>query len=96
MRTIMGAIAEYDKQMIVLKLRAARQRKKAREGCCEGCKPFGQTDEEQTTIARMKVLRAEGLPLASIAARHNKERLRPQVAKRWYASSVLAILKRTN
>src|SRR6267378_2666397 len=44
MRTIMGAIAEYDKQMIVLKLRAARSRTKAKEGRCEGRKPFGHYD----------------------------------------------------
>ena len=36
MRTIMGAIAEYDKTMIVLKLRAARNRRTAQDGRCEG------------------------------------------------------------
>jgi DNA invertase Pin-like site-specific DNA recombinase len=35
MRQIFGAIAEYDKAMIVLKLRGARQRMKARTGHCE-------------------------------------------------------------
>src|SRR6267154_5125312 len=41
MRQIMGAIAEYDKSMIVLKLRGARQRMRARGGRCEGAKPYG-------------------------------------------------------
>src|SRR5579862_2304378 len=41
MRQIFGAIAEYEKTMIVLKLRGARVRTKAKEGRCEGAKPFG-------------------------------------------------------
>ena len=41
MRQIFGAIAEYEKTMIVIKLRGARQRKKARTGRCEGRKPYG-------------------------------------------------------
>ncbi len=36
MRQIFGAISEYEKSMIVIKLRGARQRKKARTGRCEG------------------------------------------------------------
>ena len=47
MRTIMGAIAEYDKSMIVLKLRAARQRAKTTTGRCEGQKPYGELPDEQ-------------------------------------------------
>jgi len=41
MRQIFGAIAEYEKTMIVIKLSGARQRKKARTGRCEGRKPYG-------------------------------------------------------
>src|ERR1043166_1687677 len=41
MRQIMGAVSEYEKTMIVLKLRGARQRMKAKTGHCEGAKPFG-------------------------------------------------------
>ncbi len=41
MRQIFGAIAEYEKSMIVIKLRGARQRKKALTGRCEGRKPYG-------------------------------------------------------
>src|ERR1700688_4284430 len=64
MRTIMGAIAEYDKQMIVLKLRAARQRKRARLGRCEARKPYGQDKAagaaEQAIVARIVALRGAG------------------------------------
>lgn len=41
-RQVFGAIAEYDKAMTVAKLRAARERKKAATGRCEGRKAFTQ------------------------------------------------------
>src|SRR5579862_9270590 len=52
-RQIFGAIAEYEKAMIVLKLRGARQRIKARKGRCEGSKPFGYAQGHRATIERM-------------------------------------------
>lgn len=47
-RQVFGAIAEYGRAMIVLKLHAARQRKRQREGRSEGRKPFGHRAGEQT------------------------------------------------
>src|SRR5689334_19469577 len=40
-RHVFGAIAEYERSMIVSKLRAARHRTRQRYGRCEGRKPFG-------------------------------------------------------
>ena len=67
MRQLLGAVAQYDKSQIVLKLRGARMRKRARDGRCEGRKPFGYYDGEDAVLARLKALRAEGLgfPTAS-------------------------------
>jgi DNA invertase Pin-like site-specific DNA recombinase len=45
-RQIFGALAQYDRAMIVLKLRGARQRKKAKQGKCEGAKEFGYYTKE--------------------------------------------------
>ena len=42
MRQLMGAVVQYDKSQIVLKLRGARMRKRAAEGRCEGRMPFGR------------------------------------------------------
>ena len=76
MRTIMGAIAEYDKQMLVLKLRAAKQRKKANPGWSEGRKPFGFREGEPEIVARMMSLRAEGHNWEDISNRLNVEGLK--------------------
>jgi DNA invertase Pin-like site-specific DNA recombinase len=94
MRQIMGAIAEYDRCMIVLKLRAARQRKKARTGRCEGAKPYGSLPGEPDVLARMKKMRAAGAPLAHIAATLNAEGVGPRRGERWHALTVSRIVGR--
>ena len=43
-RQVLGAIAEYDKVMTVQKLRAARNRKKALTGKCEGRKSYHESN----------------------------------------------------
>lgn len=40
-RQVLGAIAEYDKKMLVERLAAARRRKREREGRCGGVLPYG-------------------------------------------------------
>lgn len=45
-RQVLGALAEWEKSSLVLKLRAARQRKKAQTGRCEGGLPYGTTATE--------------------------------------------------
>lgn len=54
-RQVLAAIAEYDKTMLVLKLKAARDRKKATAGKCEGRKSYHETKPE--LIAEIKRLR---------------------------------------
>jgi hypothetical protein len=54
-RQLLGCVAEFDKHVTVLKLRAARQRIRQREGRqVEGTKPFGHYPNETTIIERMK------------------------------------------
>jgi len=54
-RQVLGAIAEYDKEMTVQKLRGARNRKKALTGKCEGRKSYHESNPE--LIAEIKRLR---------------------------------------
>ena len=67
MRQMLGAIAEYEKTMLVTKLRGARLRKKARTGRCEGRKPYGYYSGEKRILDRMEALRAQGLGFDQIA-----------------------------
>jgi DNA invertase Pin-like site-specific DNA recombinase len=93
-RQVMGALAEYDKGMLVLKLRGARQRIKARTGRCEGSKPFGASDGHRTTIDRILSLRTSGMAVDTIAETLNAEGIGSKRGGRWYGSSVRNVLLR--
>ena len=94
MRQIMGAIAEYEKTMIVLKLRGARNRAKAKHGRCEGAKPYGTLPGEKEVLERMKALRQSGLAYERIAAQLNVEGRKPRRGSKWHSFSVSRILGR--
>ena len=51
-------------------------RKRAKEGRCEGRKPYGFYEGESEVIERMKALRTEGLGFDRIAARMNEQGIR--------------------
>lgn len=54
-RQILGAISEYEKSMLVQKLRVARQRRKAKTGKCEGRKSYREAAPETVTyITRLR------------------------------------------
>jgi DNA invertase Pin-like site-specific DNA recombinase len=94
MRQIFGAIAQYEKAMIVAKLRGARERMKAKEGRCEGRKPYGTFEGEAEIIEHMKALRSSGLSYAAIAQKLNDEAVKPRTGDRWYDKTVNRILNR--
>jgi DNA invertase Pin-like site-specific DNA recombinase len=94
MRQIFGAIAEYDKAMIVAKLRGARQRVKSRTGRCEGAKPFGEGQGHRSTIERILSLRSGGMAVDTIATTINAEGLLSKTGGKWYGSSVRNVILR--
>jgi DNA invertase Pin-like site-specific DNA recombinase len=95
MRQIFGAIAEYEKAMIVAKLRGARQRTKAREGRCEGRKPYGFYEGEGAILERMRAMRAAGATFTAIAEALNAEAVTPRAAgTKWHPGYVHRLLAR--
>jgi DNA invertase Pin-like site-specific DNA recombinase len=63
-RQILGAVAQFDKAMVVAKLRGARERKKAATGKCEGQKSWTEMDPKMAKIARE--LRTRGWSLNAV------------------------------
>lgn len=53
----MGAVAEYDKQMLVAKLTAARERKRILTGKCEGRKGYYESEKGRAIVRRIHSLR---------------------------------------
>ncbi len=92
MRQIFGAIADYEKTMIVIKLRGAGQRTKARTGRCEGRKPYGHYPGEKSVVERMRALRKEGLGFDRLAVRLNAEGYRTRKGTAWLGFGVNRIL----
>ncbi len=93
-RQIMGAIAQYDKTMIVMKLRAARQRKKDAGGRCEGRIPYGGKPGEAETRSRIQSLRKGGATLQSICDLLNREGVRTRFGGLWLPATVNRIARR--
>lgn len=95
MRQMMGAFAEYEKNMLVLKLRGARQRRSKKLGrTVEGRKPFGSFPGESATIARMKALKAGGKNLEMTARILENEGFKPRSGAVWHAAVIGRILRR--
>jgi DNA invertase Pin-like site-specific DNA recombinase len=94
MRQMLGVFAQLDRANIVTKLRAARQRVKARTGCCEGRKPFGYRDGEQDTLKRIITMHTDGNNFEQIAKVLNSDGIAPRSGKLWYPATVRGILLR--
>ena len=98
-RQVLGAVAEWEKSVLVQKLRASRVRARKANGRCEGRKPYGVTDEERAVIAKMLEWRP-CLSIANIADRLNAEGFKPRKASRagkeakWHPTMVQRILAR--
>jgi DNA invertase Pin-like site-specific DNA recombinase len=92
-RQIMGAIAQYDKTMIVMKLRGARQRMKAKMGRCEGAKPYGSLPGEDAVLGEMRRMAADGHSMAAIARELNSRGVMPRRGKAWHPYAVSRILE---
>ena len=95
MRQMMSAFAQYEKSMIVSKLRSSRQRMKAKLGKCEGQKAYGHTPEESAIIDRMRVLRGQGMLYTQIAAALTSEGILARSGRPWHGSSIAKIMART-
>jgi DNA invertase Pin-like site-specific DNA recombinase len=94
MRQIMGAIAEYDRCMIVLKLRGARQRTKAKDGRCEGRKPYGFYPGELAVLTFMRERAEAGETPTQIARALNEKCWKPRGSGEWHPYAVSRILRR--
>ena len=98
-RQVLGAVAEFDKSVTVLKLRAARERKRAKGERCEGRKPFGWHENEKPVLARIKQLRrkprgGDKLSYSAVAKQLNKEGCITRSGKQWTHTSVRQISER--
>jgi DNA invertase Pin-like site-specific DNA recombinase len=93
-RQIMGAVSEWEKSVIVKKLRAARDRKRARGERCEGQRPYGDLPGEDHICDQMRVWRVDGESYGSIAIKANSIGWRTRHGKPWTKHSVYQVIER--
>ena len=97
MRQIMGSIAEYDRTMLTLRMRAGIERVRRMKGKCGGTHVFGEhpeRPEEQNTLGIMRKLQRVGRSYHQIADHLNRSEIAPRRGSQWHASVVRQILIR--
>jgi DNA invertase Pin-like site-specific DNA recombinase len=103
-RQVLGAVNEYERAMITLRLRAGRRRKADSGGYAYGAPPYGyrthagqliEDAQEQATLQRMRELRNGGASYRQIADTLQNERHRPKRGSVWYPMSIRQALTRT-
>jgi len=98
-RQVLGAVAQFEKAVIVSKLKAARVRQKKLTGRCEGRKPYGTRPGEADVVALIHKLRrkprgGERLSFAAIAERLNAEGQPTRTGRPWAPEVVRRIAAR--
>ena len=97
-RQVLGAIAEYDKSMVVMKLRAARERKRAKNGKCEGRKSYGEAMPEVVKEIRRLRRARKGMPrrtFEAVAKELNENGFKTMTGRPFTKQVVQNILQRT-
>lgn len=102
-RHILGAVSEYERAMISMRLRSGRARKAANGGYATGAPPLGlravggalvEDPDEGRVLDRLLTLRTDGRSLREIAALLTAEGLRPKRSDRWHPETVRKALVR--
>jgi DNA invertase Pin-like site-specific DNA recombinase len=91
---IQGILAELDKNMIVAKLRKARERKRKAGARCEGRRPYGSRPGEQLGLSTMQRLAGLGFDATEIAKVLDADGYKSRYGKTWNAGTVWKILQR--
>lgn len=91
-RQVFGAISEYERAMIVLKLRGARERIRARTGRCEGAKPYGALEGERETLEHITQLSEAGMSYTQVAQWLNGKGVKSRSGGLWYPMTVSRIV----
>lgn len=95
MRRMIGAFADYERAMIVMRATSAKRRMRERGEWIGGQFKYGTNEGESAAIERMKALREAGESLGSIAHTLNAQGFKTRHGKQWHASTVRGILTRS-
>lgn len=96
-RQVLGAVAQFERGQIRLRLRAGRRRKILAVGWAGGNEPYGWThDTERQVIADANEMRAAGLPWRTVCQFLNERGDRKRNGQPWNASELCQVVRRAN
>ena len=104
-RQVLGAIADYERGMIRLRLMSGRRAKALKGGYAFGAPPFGfmalekrlvPQPREQEALGLMAALRGDGKSLPQICAALDEAGFKPRRGQRWHPTTVSRCLQRTS
>ena len=103
-RQILGAIAEYERALIIVRLRSGKLAKKIRGGFIGGSVPYGfdltddgqlhRNETEQATIDLIRQLRSDGHPFRTICRMLNDEERHSKSGGPWAPATLRRVLLR--
>lgn len=102
-RQVLGAVAEYERSMIALRLRSGRRRKAEKGGFAYGSPAFGYRAEgrelvadpdEQVVLTRIRELHEGGRSLREIITALEDDGHHPKRGGRWHPESLARIVRR--
>jgi DNA invertase Pin-like site-specific DNA recombinase len=97
-RQVLSAVAQFDRASTVLKLKVARDRKRAATGRCEGVRPFGELEGEGEALAALRALArkqpgCDAPTMAEVATKANEAGIRSRSGKPWTRGTVWNVLR---
>ncbi|HEX2429313.1 MAG TPA: recombinase family protein [Aestuariivirgaceae bacterium] len=96
-RQVLGAIAQFEKASLVAKLKAARERKRARDGKCEGRRSHREMNPGLVALAKKLHRRnpktGKRLSLRAIAAELERQEYVNMHGRRFEAASIQAMVR---
>ena len=95
-RQVLAAVAEFDRCVTVLKLRAARQRLRDQNGKCEGRKAYGTKTGEDVILDIIMDMKRKDYSADGIALMLNDLKYKTRYGKPWHGATVRKILSRNS
>lgn len=90
-RQMFGCVAEWNKNVMVKRLRAARDRIREETGRCEGRKPYAGDD---FTMGLITSMRQSGATFRDVASELNRRRIPAPAGSWWYPMTVRNVMNR--
>ena len=102
-RQVLGAVAEYERSMIALRLHSGRARKAQRGGFAYGGPPYGyaaldgelvEVADEQATLSRIREMYNEGKSYRAMAETLTAEGVKPRRGRAWHPGVLTRLVGR--